>query len=82
MIQISEPAAAAVRQSEAAARRFNPNVRIRLASSGNAVRFELTDEPAETDVRVDCGGVTLYVEAGLEGTLDTGEHNAPVLRPE
>jgi Fe-S cluster assembly iron-binding protein IscA len=82
MIEISETAAAAVRQSEEAARRFNPDARIRLRSDGGGVRFELTERPEDTDVPVDCGGATLYVEAGLGGRLDTGEHNAPVLRPE
>lgn len=79
MIEVTERAATAVAQAEAAARRFNPQVRIRLVRAGSGVRFEFTDEPPEGDELVPCEAATLYVESGLVGTLDTGDHNAPVL---
>jgi len=79
MIEVTERAAAAVAQAEAAARRFNPEVRVRLVRAEGGVRFGFTDEPPEGDDAVRCGAATLYVEPGLEGTLDTGDHNAPVL---
>jgi hypothetical protein len=79
MIEVTERAATAVAQAEAAARRFNPEVRVRLVRTEGGVRFEFTDEPPESDDAVPCEAATLYVEPGLEGTLDTGDHNAPVL---
>lgn len=79
MIEVTERAATAVAQAEAAARRFNPEVRVRLVRADGGVRFEFTDEPPEGDDEVPCEAAVLYVEPGLEGTLDTGDHNAPVL---
>lgn len=79
MIEVTERAATTIAQAEAAARRFNPEVRVRLVRSEGGVRFEFTDEPPEGDHAVPCDTATLYVEPGLEGTLDTGDHNAPVL---
>jgi Fe-S cluster assembly iron-binding protein IscA len=79
MIDVTERAAAAVAQAEAAARRFNPEVRVRLIRTDAGVRFEFTDEPSEDDDTVPCETAMLYVEPGLEGTLDTGDHNVPVL---
>ena len=79
MIEVTERAATAVAQAEAAARRFNPGVRVRLVRTDIGVRFEFSDEPREDDDAVACETATLYVEPGLEGTLDTGDHNAPVL---
>ena len=73
-------AAPALAQSLAAARRFNPEVRIRLAREGAGVRFEFTDRAAPGDTEVACEDAELLVEAGLHGMLDTGDHNAPVLR--
>ena len=79
MIEVTERAATAVAQAEAAARRFNPQVRgIRSACSDGGVRFEFTDEPPEGDDEAP-EAADAFVEPGLEGTLDTGDHNAPVL---
>lgn len=79
MIEVTARAATAVAQAEAAARRFNAEVRVRLVRTDEGVRFEFTDAPPEGDEAVACETATLYVEPGLEGTLDTGDHNAPVL---
>jgi hypothetical protein len=79
MIAVTERAAAVVAQAEAAGRRFDPGVRIRLVRAGGGVRFEFTDTPPEGDGTVACEGATLFVEPGIEGTLDCGDHNAPVL---
>ena len=54
-------------------------MRIRLIRRDGGVRFEFTDEPPEGDDEVPCESAMLFVEPGLEGTLDTGDHNAPVL---
>jgi len=79
MIEVTERAAAVVAQAEAAARRFNPEVCVRLVRADSGVQFAFTDEPPEDDESVPCEAAVLYVEPGLEGTLDTGEHNTPVL---
>ena len=81
MIEPTVRAAEVVAQSEAAARRFNPDARIRLSRDGTGVRFELTDAAAPGDETVACGDVELLVEPGLDGVLDTGEHNLPILIP-
>jgi Fe-S cluster assembly iron-binding protein IscA len=83
MIELTERAADAVSQALSAARRFNPEARIRLASAGTGggVRFELVEGPESSDVVLEAGDATLFVEAGLDGVLDTGEHQAPVLLP-
>jgi hypothetical protein len=69
-------------RSDTAARRFNPDARVRLLRDGSGgVRFELTDEPAPTDSVVDDLGFTLFVEEGLEGTVDVVEpHDRLILR--
>ena len=81
MIEPTVHAAQVVAQSEAAARRFNPDARIRLSRDGTGVRFELTDAAVRGDETVVCGDVELLVEPGLDGVLDTGEHNLPFLIP-
>jgi len=81
VITPTERAIEAVVAAQSAAQRFDPTARIRLVREGSGVGFALTDAPLQGDIEVPCGDATLLVEAGLEGTLDTGDHNAPVLRP-
>ncbi len=70
-----------LQRTHAAARRFNPEVTVRLHRSGNGVEFTLTDEPPEGDVLVAGNGFELLVEPGLEGTVDVVEpHDRLVLR--
>jgi hypothetical protein len=66
----------------AAARRFNPDARVRLHRSGRGVAFALTDEPEAGDELVAGDGFELWVEPGLEGTVDVVEpHDQLILRP-
>ena len=81
MIHPTERAIEAVEQAQAAARRFDPDARIRLVRAGAGVAFALADGPLPGDVEVPCGDAVLLAEAGLDGTLDTGDHQAPVVRP-
>jgi hypothetical protein len=83
MLEFTEWAVEILTRSDAAARRFNPDARVRLLRDGSGgVRFELTDEPAPMDALVDDLGFTLLVEQGLEGTVDVVEpHDQLVLRP-
>jgi hypothetical protein len=70
-------------RADAAARRFNPDARVRIVRDGGGVRFELTDDPAPTDRVVEHpSGFTLLVEDGIEGTVDVVEpHDQLILRP-
>jgi hypothetical protein len=70
-------------RADAAARRFNPDVRVRLIrDAGGGVRFELTDESDPADQIVEHpSGFTLLVQEGLEGTVDVVEpHDQLILR--
>jgi hypothetical protein len=71
-------------RADAAARRFNPDARVRVVKEGDGVRFELTDEADPRDQVVEHpSGFTLLVEDGLEGTVDVIEpHDQLILRPE
>jgi hypothetical protein len=82
VIAFTEWAVEILSKADAAARRFNPDARIRLVRAGAGVRFELVDEPDPTDAAVDREGFTLLVEAGLEGVVDVVEpHDHLILRP-
>jgi hypothetical protein len=82
VIEFTDWAADILSRSDAAARRFNPDARVRLVRENGGVRFELTDEPAAGDQVVERGGFTLFVEEGLEGLVDVVEpHDRLILRP-
>ena len=72
---------ALLRTADEAARRFDPNARIRLVPEGAGVRFELADEPGPDDTIVDHDeGFSLIVGPGLAGTVDVAEpHDSLVL---
>jgi hypothetical protein len=70
-------------RADAAARRFDPDARVRVVrDAGGGVRFELTDEPAPDDVAIEHpSGFTLFVAPDLEGTVDVVEpHDRLILR--
>jgi hypothetical protein len=69
-------------RADAAARRLNPDARVRLVRDGGGVRFELTDEADPADLVVEHpSGFTLLAQAGLEGTIDVVEpHDQLILR--
>lgn len=83
MITCTPRAAELLRTADAAARRFNPDARIRLVAEQGSVRFELADGPQAGDEVVDHdAGFTLLVEAGLDGIVDVAEpHDRLVLLP-
>ncbi len=83
MLQFTDWAKDILRRSDVAARRFNPDVRIRLARVSGVVQATFTDEPGPDDVAIAIdGGVTVYAEAGLEGLVDIEEpHDRVVLKP-
>lgn len=82
MIEFSDWALDILSRSDVAARRLNPQARVRLIRAGHDVRFELTDRAEPDDVTIERDGFTLYVEGGLEGTVDVMEpHDQLILRP-
>lgn len=82
MIEFTAWAEEILAKSHAAATRFNPDARIRLARSQGLVQAVLTDRPGPEDLAVTVGTMTLYVEPGLEGLVDVEEpHDRLVLRP-
>ena len=83
MLAFTEWAIEILSRADTAARRFNPEARVRIVRVGSRVRFERTDEPEPDDQVVDPpSGFTLLVEEGLEGTIDVIEpHDQLILRP-
>ena len=84
MITCSPRAADLLRTAEQAARRFNPDARIRLVGDdAGGVRFELAEGPEPGDEVVEHErGFTLLVASGLSGTVDVADpHDRLVLNP-
>lgn len=82
MIEVTDWAADILGRSQEAARRLNPDARVRLARASGGIEPQLTDQPDPQDGSVDVGEMVLYVEAGLEGLVDVQEpHDQLVLRP-
>ena len=82
MIDVTPRAADLLAKADGAARRFNPDARIRIVAGPAGVRFDLVDAPEDDDVVVERDGVTFFVQASLDGTVDVEEpHDRLVLRP-
>jgi hypothetical protein len=82
VIEVTEWARDILTRAQEAARRFDPDARIRLARIDGGVQAMLTDGPQPGDREVEVGAMTLFVEDGLEGLVDVEEpHDRLVLRP-
>jgi len=82
VITFTDWAAEILRRTWQAARRFNPDAMVRLHQDANGVEFVLTDERVEADRLVPGDGFELFVERGIEGTVDVVEpHDRLILRP-
>jgi len=82
VIEITDRAIELLEKATEAARRFDPSAGIRIVGHPGNVRFELADGPAPGDRAVECGRVTIHVEAHLTGLIDVEEpHDQLVLRP-
>jgi len=81
MLRLTPRAAEALRAADAAARRFNPDARVRLRRRDAGVVADLTDEAAAGESSVTIEGVDLIVGDDLDGTLDADDHNAFSLVP-
>ena len=83
MLAFTDWAIEILSRADAAARRFNPDVRVRIIREpSGGIRFELTDEADPTDhVLEHPSGFMLLVQDGLEGTVDVVEpHDQLILR--
>jgi len=81
MIEITARARDALRTSAAAATRFDPQARIRLTTDASGVRADLVHAAEPGDDELTLEDVSVLVDPSLEGTIDTGDHNAFVLVP-
>jgi hypothetical protein len=81
-IEFTDWAREILTRSTEAARRFNPDAKVRLARVNGVVQATLTDAPSPDDQMVEVGGASVYVEAGLTGLVDIEEpHDRVVLKP-
>jgi hypothetical protein len=81
-IELTDWATDILNRAQSAAARFNPDATIRLTRTATGVEAVLAAEPEQDDQKVDTGGMTLFVEADLEGLVDCREpHDELVLRP-
>jgi hypothetical protein len=82
MIEFTEWAVEIIGKADSAARRLNPDARVRLARAGAGVAAELADARAPGDDEVRVGDATIFVQGGLDGLVDIEEpHDRIVLRP-
>lgn len=82
MIEVTDWARDILTRAQEAARRFNPQARIRLARTDGGVQAVLAARPEPGDREVEVGDMKLLVEEGLDGLVDVEEpHDRLVLRP-
>jgi hypothetical protein len=82
VIEVTDWARDILTRAEQASRRFNPEVRIRLARVGGGVEAVFVDRPQPGDREVQIGEMILFAEEGLDGLIDVEEpHDRLVLRP-
>jgi hypothetical protein len=75
MVELTARAQDALLASQTAARRFDPEAHIRLTADGATVRAALAARPEPGDAVLEVGALTVFVAAGVTGTVDAGEHN-------
>jgi hypothetical protein len=82
VIEVTDWAKDILGRAHQAARRFNPDARIRLARADGEVKAMFIDQPGPNDQTVLVGELTVFVEPGLDGVIDVEEpHDRLVLRP-
>jgi Fe-S cluster assembly iron-binding protein IscA len=81
MLTFTDRARDALETFHAAAARWNPDVRLRLARVGVELRPELAEAPEPGDDTIDVGSISVYVESGTDGVVDAGDHNVLTIAP-
>jgi Fe-S cluster assembly iron-binding protein IscA len=81
MLEITEEATAVLERAYDAAARFNPDARVRIHTDGDRVQTAFADAAEPGDAVIEHQGLTIFVEAGITGTLDvSGQHDHLVVR--
>ncbi|MFN2610239.1 MAG: hypothetical protein ABR507_05110 [Actinomycetota bacterium] len=81
MLEITGSAEEVLRRAYDAAQRFNPDAKIRVYRLGATIETGFTDVPEPDDETISLEEMILYVESGIEGTLDTTErHDRLIVR--
>ena len=82
MIEITDWARDILRRADLAARRLNPEARVRLARAPGGLVSQLTDAPEPGDATLDVDGAEILIAGDLQGLVDIEEpHDRLVLRP-
>ena len=82
MLEFTDWATQILQRSHQAARRFNPDATVRVFRTNGGVQFALVDAPEPGDQVVERDDFTLFVQEGIEGTIDVVEpHDQLILRP-
>jgi len=82
VIEVTDWARDILTRAHAAARRFNPDVTIRVTRVGGEIQAVLAEAPERGDQEISFDDLTIHVEEGLQGLLDVEEpHDRLVLRP-
>jgi hypothetical protein len=81
MLAFTDRAIEAIETFHRAAARFDPRACIRLTRVGEELRPVLAEGPEPDDEAARVGPVTVYVEAGVTGRVDAGEHNVLTVGP-
>ena len=94
MLDVTPWAHEILRRADDAARRLNPDARVRLSRApaaavelrtsapAGAIHTELVDEPSDDDQVLELGDVKVYVAADVDGLIDVEEpHDRIVLKP-
>ena len=80
-LEISDAAAEVLERAYEAAARFNPDAKVRIYSLGDRIETGFADAPEEGDEVIEKLGMTVFVEQGISGTLDTSEeHDRLIVR--
>lgn len=71
-----------IARADAAARRFNPDARVRIRRGHGGIGTELADAPSDGDLTMEHpAGFTVFVEGGMSGIVDVEDpHDRLVLR--
>ena len=81
MLKITDDAAAVLERAYDAAGRFNPGVKVRVYRMGDQVQLGFADRPSDGDEVVAVGDMLVFVEGGINGTLEAQQpHDRLVVR--
>jgi len=82
MIEFTPRASEILRRSTEAARRFNPDARIRVFRRGGGVEFALAERPEPGDREIEGEGFEVLVAEEIDGVVAVVEpHDQLVVRP-